>query len=52
MKLVSYQHNDEQIHLGAVVEDKIVNLNQLSAGKLPDNMLEFLQAPGCWMPSC
>jgi len=44
MKLVSYQHNDEQIHLGAVVEDKIVNLNQLSAGKLPDNMLEFLQA--------
>ena len=44
MKLVSYQHNDEQVHLGAVVEDKIVNLNQLSAGKVPDNMLEFLQS--------
>jgi 2-keto-4-pentenoate hydratase/2-oxohepta-3-ene-1,7-dioic acid hydratase in catechol pathway len=44
MKLVSYQHNDEQVHLGAVVEDKIINLNQLSAGKLADNMLEFLQS--------
>lgn len=44
MKLVSYRHNDEQAHLGAVVEDNIVNLNQLSAGKLPDSMLEFLQS--------
>ena len=44
MKLVSYQHTDEQVHLGAVIEDKIVNLNQLSAGELPDNMLEFLQS--------
>jgi 2-keto-4-pentenoate hydratase/2-oxohepta-3-ene-1,7-dioic acid hydratase in catechol pathway len=44
MKLVSYRHNDEQAHLGAVVEDKIVNLNQLSTGKLPDSMLEFLQS--------
>jgi len=44
MKLVSYQITDEQTHLGAVIDDKIVNLNQLSAGKLPDSMLEFLQA--------
>jgi 2-keto-4-pentenoate hydratase/2-oxohepta-3-ene-1,7-dioic acid hydratase in catechol pathway len=44
MKLVSYQHHDEQVHFGAVVENKIVNLNQLSAGKLPHTMLEFLQS--------
>ena len=44
MKLVSYQISDQQTHLGAVVEDKIVNLNKLSAGQLPDSMLEFLQA--------
>ena len=44
MKLVSYQFSDQQTHLGAVIEDKIVNLNQLSAGQLPDSMLEFLQA--------
>ena len=44
MKLVSYQHHDEQVHFGAVVENKIVNLNQLSAGKLPRTMLEFLQS--------
>jgi 2-keto-4-pentenoate hydratase/2-oxohepta-3-ene-1,7-dioic acid hydratase in catechol pathway len=43
LKLVSYQITDEQTHLGAVIDDKIVNLNQLSAGKLPDSMLEFLQ---------
>jgi 2-keto-4-pentenoate hydratase/2-oxohepta-3-ene-1,7-dioic acid hydratase in catechol pathway len=44
MKLVSYQFSDENIHLGAVIEDKIVNLNQLSAGGLAGNMLEFLQS--------
>jgi len=44
MKLVSYRLNDEYIHLGAVIEDKIVNLKQLSAGELPDSMLEFLQS--------
>jgi 2-keto-4-pentenoate hydratase/2-oxohepta-3-ene-1,7-dioic acid hydratase in catechol pathway len=44
LKLVSYQLSDQQPHLGAVIEDKIVNLNQLSAGQLPDSMLEFLQA--------
>jgi 2-keto-4-pentenoate hydratase/2-oxohepta-3-ene-1,7-dioic acid hydratase in catechol pathway len=44
MKLISYQLSDENIHLGAVIEDKIVNLNQLSAGALPDSMFEFLQS--------
>ena len=44
MKLISYRLGDDTIHLGAVIEDKIVNLNQLSAGELPDNMLEFLQS--------
>jgi 2-keto-4-pentenoate hydratase/2-oxohepta-3-ene-1,7-dioic acid hydratase in catechol pathway len=44
LKLVSYQLSDQQTHLGAVIEDKIVNLNQLSASRLPDSMLEFLQA--------
>jgi len=44
MKLVSYQLSDQQTHLGAVIEDKIVNLNQLGADQLPDSMLEFLQA--------
>ena len=44
MKLVSYRLNDENIHLGAVIEDQIVNLHQLSAGELPDSMLEFLQS--------
>ena len=44
MKLVSYRRNDENIHLGAVIDDRVVNLNQLGAGALPDNMLEFLQA--------
>ena len=44
MKLISYLLNDENIHLGAVIEDKIFNLNQLSAGELPDSMLEFLRS--------
>jgi len=44
MKLVSYRLKDENIHLGAVIEDKIVNLHQLSAGELPDSMLGFLQS--------
>ena len=44
MKLISYRLDDEDIHLGAVIEDKIINLNQLSAGELPDSMLEFLRS--------
>ena len=44
MKLISYRLNDEDIHLGAVIKDKIFNLNRLSAGELPDSMLEFLRS--------
>ena len=44
MKLVSYKSTGEQIHLGAVKDDHIVNLHRASAGELPDDMLEFLKA--------
>jgi len=43
MKLVSYQESDNQLHLGAVRDDQIINLNQASGGALPDDMLRFLQ---------
>ena len=44
MKLVSYKLTGEQAHLGAVKDDRIVNLHRASAGDLPDDMLEFLKA--------
>ncbi len=44
MKLVSYKSSGEQIHLGALKGNHIVNLHHASAGELPDNMLEFLKA--------
>ena len=44
MKLVSYKSTAEQTHLGAVKDDRIVNLHRASAGELPDDMLEFLKA--------
>ena len=44
MKLVSYKSTGEQAHLGAVKDDRIVNLHRASAGDLPDDMLEFLKA--------
>ncbi len=44
MKLVSYQSGDDQIHLGAIQGDQVVNLHQASAGSLPDDMLEFLNS--------
>ena len=43
MKLVSYQYSDNQLHLGAVSDDRVINLNQASGGALPDDMLRFLQ---------
>ncbi len=43
MKLVSYQYSDNQAHLGAVSDDRVINLNQASGGALPDDMLRFLQ---------
>ncbi len=44
MKLVSYKSTAERAHLGAVKDDRIVNLHRASAGELPDDMLEFLKA--------
>ncbi len=44
MKLVSYKSAGEQVHLGAVKDDRIINLHRASAGELPDDMLEFLKA--------
>ena len=43
MKLVSYQQSDNQVHLGAIRGDRVVNLNSASGGTLPDDMLRFLQ---------
>ncbi|UCH39988.1 MAG: DUF2437 domain-containing protein, partial [Gammaproteobacteria bacterium] len=43
MKLVSYQLSDNQIHLGALDGDRVVNLKQASDNALPDDMLRFLQ---------
>jgi 2-keto-4-pentenoate hydratase/2-oxohepta-3-ene-1,7-dioic acid hydratase in catechol pathway len=43
MKLVSYQYSDNQAHLGAISDDRVINLNQASGGALPDDMLRFLQ---------
>ena len=43
MKLVSYQSDDGQSHLGALHRDRIVNLHQASRAELPDDMLQFLQ---------
>ena len=44
MKLVSYKSTGEQVHLGALKGNHIVNLHHASAGELPDDMLEFLKA--------
>jgi len=44
VKLVSYKSTGEQVHLGALKGNHIVNLHHASAGELPDDMLEFLKA--------
>ena len=44
MKLVSYQSGGNGVHLGALQGDQIVNLHKASGGKLPDDMLEFLES--------
>jgi 2-keto-4-pentenoate hydratase/2-oxohepta-3-ene-1,7-dioic acid hydratase in catechol pathway len=43
VKLLSYQSEDGQSHLGALRHDLIVNLHQASRAELPDDMLQFLQ---------
>jgi len=49
MKLVSYQLSDNRVHLGALRDDQIINLNEASRGALPDDMLRFLQLGGAAM---
>lgn len=44
MKLVSYRSTGEQVHLGALKGNYIVNLHHASNGELADDMLEFLEA--------
>jgi 2-keto-4-pentenoate hydratase/2-oxohepta-3-ene-1,7-dioic acid hydratase in catechol pathway len=43
LKLLSYQDADGRKHLGALRNDAIVNLHNLSGGELPDDMLQFLE---------
>jgi 2-keto-4-pentenoate hydratase/2-oxohepta-3-ene-1,7-dioic acid hydratase in catechol pathway len=43
LKLLSYQDADGRKHLGALLDDGIVNLQHLSGGELPDDMLQFLE---------
>jgi 2-keto-4-pentenoate hydratase/2-oxohepta-3-ene-1,7-dioic acid hydratase in catechol pathway len=43
LKLISYPGDDGQTHLGVVQQDQVINLHLASAGKLPDDMLQFLQ---------
>ena len=43
MKLVTYQTNDAHARLGAVSDDRIIDLHQDSHGELPEDMLGFLQ---------
>ena len=43
MKLLSYQSDDGQSHLGALNGEHVINLHRASAGELPDDMLGFLQ---------
>lgn len=43
MKLLSYLDASGQPHLGALQQQRIVNLHQASGAALPDDMLEFLR---------
>jgi 2-keto-4-pentenoate hydratase/2-oxohepta-3-ene-1,7-dioic acid hydratase in catechol pathway len=43
LKLLSYQSDDGQSHLGALNGEHVINLHRASAGELPDDMLGFLQ---------
>jgi 2-keto-4-pentenoate hydratase/2-oxohepta-3-ene-1,7-dioic acid hydratase in catechol pathway len=43
LKLLSYQSDDGQSHLGALSGKHVINLHRASAGELPDDMLGFLQ---------
>jgi len=43
MKLVTYKPNNDGPQLGVVIGNTVINLNTISNGQLPPDMLEFLQ---------
>jgi 2-keto-4-pentenoate hydratase/2-oxohepta-3-ene-1,7-dioic acid hydratase in catechol pathway len=43
MKLISYRHGSEHARFGAVKDNQVINLHQVSNGELPEDMLGFLQ---------
>jgi 2-keto-4-pentenoate hydratase/2-oxohepta-3-ene-1,7-dioic acid hydratase in catechol pathway len=43
MKLVTYKPRGANAQLGAIVDDKVINLAEASGGALPNDMLAFLQ---------
>ncbi len=43
MKLVTFKPRGGRAHLGAVVGDQVINLAEVSGGKLPDDMRSFLE---------
>jgi len=43
VKLVTYQSSTDQLHLGVLLEKRIINLHQSSNGELPDDMRAFLE---------
>ncbi|MCB0107696.1 MAG: fumarylacetoacetate hydrolase family protein, partial [Caldilineaceae bacterium] len=43
MKLVTYKPRGANAQLGAIVDGKVINLAEASAGALPNDMLAFLQ---------
>ena len=43
MKLVTYKSDNDGPQLGVVLDNRVVNLNTISSGKLPADMRSFLQ---------
>lgn len=43
MKLVTYKPRGANAQLGAIVDNKVINLTEASGGALPNDMLAFLQ---------
>jgi 2-keto-4-pentenoate hydratase/2-oxohepta-3-ene-1,7-dioic acid hydratase in catechol pathway len=51
VKLLSYQGTDGQAHLGALRQQRIINLQRASDAALPDDMLDFLRLGAAAMDS-
>ncbi|MBU8907624.1 fumarylacetoacetate hydrolase family protein [Desertibacillus haloalkaliphilus] len=43
MKLVTYKQSNGEQRAGCIVDDKVVDLEQSSSGRLPKTLLEFIQ---------